>query len=98
MKAKRGDLKGATEATERALAIMLSLDLAQHPKTQEYARNLASLRPQSGRGGEASRLISHDHFDLTFVIAQIEAEQRAWVAENPENRKFGPPTPFAKNN
>jgi hypothetical protein len=27
------------------------------------------------------------------VIARIEGEHRAWVAEDPQNRHFGPPPP-----
>jgi tetratricopeptide (TPR) repeat protein len=95
MKANIGDWLGATSEAERALAIMLSLDLAEHPKTQQYADSLAHIWQQSGQPDKAARLQSGDISDLLPVIAQVEAEHRAWVAADPENRHFGPPSPFA---
>jgi tetratricopeptide (TPR) repeat protein len=79
MKAKLGDWPGAAGDAERAVAIMLSLDLAQHPTTQGTARDLAHYWEQSGQ------------VDKVPVIRQIELQHRAWVAEDPHNRQFGPP-------
>jgi len=46
-----------------------------------------------GEGDKAARLQSDDFADLLLVIHQIEEEHRQWVAEDPENRHFGPPSP-----
>jgi tetratricopeptide (TPR) repeat protein len=94
MKAKRDDWRGAAAEMERAVAIMLSLDLAQHPNTQSSVAALAETWRRSGQRKKASRLSAGDISDLLPVIAKIEAEHRAWVAEDPENRHFGPPSPF----
>jgi hypothetical protein len=79
---------------ERAVAIMLSLDLAQHPHTQGTVGFLAHCLEQSGRPEQAVRLRGGDISDLKPVIAQIELEHRAWVAEDWKNRHFGPPSFF----
>jgi hypothetical protein len=81
----------------RAAAIMFSLDLAVHPNAQIIARRLANCWQQSGQPDKAARLQSGDISDLLPVIAQIEAEHRAWVAKGPKNRHFGPPSPFASD-
>jgi hypothetical protein len=49
---------------------------------------------RSGQPDKAARLEAGDPSDLLPVIAQIEQEHRAWVAEDPKNRHFGPPSPF----
>jgi tetratricopeptide (TPR) repeat protein len=90
-----GDSQGAASEVERAIAIMLSLDLAEHPNTQTFAGYLADIWQHSGQRDKAARLRSGDISDLLPVIAQVEAEHRAWVAKDPENRHFGPPSPFA---
>lgn len=95
MKAKRGDRLGAATDLERAVAIMLSLDLTQHPDAQRMVRDLNRIWRQSSQSDKAARLEGDDFSGLLPVIAQIEAEHRAWVAEDPENRHFGPPSPFA---
>ena len=90
MKAKRGDWPGAARDAERAVAIMLSLDLTQHPDTQDLVGGLAQFWEQSGDADKSARLRRGDISDLVPVIAQIELEHWAWVAEDPENRHFGP--------
>jgi len=92
VKAMAGDWPGAAEDAARAVAIMLSLDLAQHPNTQRMAGFLAHCWEQSGQADKAARLRGGS--DLLSVIAQIELEHRAWVAEDPQNRHFGPPSIF----
>jgi tetratricopeptide (TPR) repeat protein len=94
MKMKAGDWSGAAGDAERAVAIMLSLDLAQHPDTQGSVGGLAQCWEQSGQADKAARLQAGAISDLVPVIAQIEREHRAWVAEDPENRHFGPPPYF----
>jgi len=94
MKAKTGDWLGAAKDIERAIAIMLSLDLSEHPNTQLCARHLCHFWDQSSQRDKAARLLKGDVSDLLPVIEQIEAEHRAWVAEDPKNRHFGPPSPF----
>ena len=95
MKARKNDWTGAAAAQHLAVAIMLSLDLVQHPDTQTRVISLIECWQQSGEADKAARLQSGDIRDLLPVIAQIEAEHRAWVAEDPKNRHFGPPSPFA---
>lgn len=95
MKARRGDWPSAAAEAERSTATMLSLDLFEHPNTQLFAGDLALILQQCGKPDKAARLQKGDFSDLLPVIAQIEAEHRAWVAEDPENRHFGPPSPFA---
>jgi tetratricopeptide (TPR) repeat protein len=94
MKYKPGNYGGGASDAERAVAIMLSLDLAQHPHTQFFGRHLANCWQRSGQSDKAERLSAGDISDLLPVIAQIEAEHRAWVAKDPKNRHFGPPSPF----
>jgi hypothetical protein len=96
--AKRENWNGAAAETERAIGIMLSLDLAQHPITQRRIRELVSLWRRSDQQDKATRLWAGDISDLLPVIAQIESEHRAWVSEDPKSRHFGPPSPFASNN
>ncbi len=95
LKAHLGDWPGAAAEVERSTAIMLSLDLADHPSTKQRTSELALCWQHSGQSDKAARLQKGDFSDLLPVIAQIEAEHRAWVAEDPENRHFGPPSPFA---
>ena len=57
--------------------------------------HLADIWQQCSQPDKAARLQKGDFSDLLPVIAQIEAEHRAWVAQDPENRHFGPPSPFA---
>jgi tetratricopeptide (TPR) repeat protein len=94
MKAEIGDWLGAAAEAERSVAIMLSLDLAQHPSTIERGSILAHMWKQSGQPDKAARLVRGDISDLMPVIAQVEAEHRAWVAKDPKARHFGPPSPF----
>jgi tetratricopeptide (TPR) repeat protein len=87
-------VRAATEA-EQAIAILLSLNLADHPDTQRMALELARFWARSGQTDKAARLQHGDISDLRPVIAEIELEHRAWVAEDPKNRHFGPPSPSA---
>jgi tetratricopeptide (TPR) repeat protein len=96
IKARDGDRSGAAAEMERTMAIMLSLDLPEHPNTQRSAFTLVDFWRRSGQPDRAARLEAGDISDLLPVIAQIEAEHRAWVAEDPEHRHFGPPSPFAE--
>ena len=84
LKVKLGDLPGAATDMERALAIMLSLDMTQHPHAESCAYNLADYWRRSGQPDKAARLQAGEISDLLPVI------------EDPENRDFGPPSPFAK--
>ena len=93
-KVNAGGWRGAVEDMGRAVAIMLSLDLAEHPNTKQCARGLCGCWDQSGQGDKAARLLKGDISDLLPVIKQIEAEHRAWVAKDPKNRQFGPASPF----
>jgi hypothetical protein len=89
-----GEQPDAAAPAERAMATMLSLDLARHPNTHSVASALVRIWQRSGQPDKAARLAAGDISDLLPAIAQIEAEHRAWAAEEPENRDFGPPSPF----
>src|ERR1043165_3326962 len=92
---RKGDLKGAAFEAERAVSIMLSLDLAQHPYTSTMAEHLCTLWQHVGQKDKAAKLVGGDVSELLPVIAELEAEHRDWVGKDPENRHFGPPSPFA---
>jgi tetratricopeptide (TPR) repeat protein len=96
LKITRRDLPSAAADMERAAAIMLSLDLAQHPNALKVIDYLIGFWQRSGQFDKAARLRNREISDLLPVIAQIEAEHRAWVAQDPEHRHFGPPSPFEK--
>jgi tetratricopeptide (TPR) repeat protein len=95
LKARIGDRPGAESEATRGLATYMSLDLPAHPTVQSIVDDLVFLWQQSGQPDKAARLRSGDISDLLPVIAQVEAEHRAWVAKDPKNRHFGPPSPFA---
>ena len=69
--------------------------ISEHPNAQIIARHLTLFWQQLGEPDKAARLQSGDPSDLLPVIARVEAEHRAWVAKDPKNRHFGPPSPFA---
>jgi Tetratricopeptide repeat len=98
MKANFSDWPSAITDEEQAVAIMLSLDLAQHPNTQTMARGLAHYWEKFGQADKSTRLRDGDISDLLPVIAQIETVHHAWVAEDPEKRHFGPPSFFEPKN
>ena len=58
------------------------------------ASALAQVFDQSDQSDKAARLRGGNMFDLLPMIARIELEHRAWAAEDPENRCFGPPSFF----
>jgi hypothetical protein len=94
MKEKVHDWPDAAVEMARALAIMLSLDLWNHPSAQHHAHVLCNYWEHSGQHDKATRLRKGDISDLLPIIKQIEAEHRAWVAEDPKKRRFGPPSPL----
>lgn len=87
----------ATAHAERAVAIMLSLDLWEHPRTQLLANDLAHFWERSGQPEKAVRLQANKYADFSAVIADIEIEHRIWIANDPKTRHFGPPSPFAQS-
>jgi len=93
LRARVGEFSGAATEAERAVAIMLSLDLAKHPDSLRQARHLIHYQEQGGEPDKAARLKRGDISDLLPIIRGIEAEHRAWVAKDPKNRHFGPPPP-----
>ncbi len=92
MKTKHGDWARAVADALRAVAIMLSLDLAGHPNTHLMSNNLSKYWQRQGEADKAARLQAGDISDLLPVIAEIETEHRAWG--DPEHRDFGPPSFF----
>lgn len=93
MHANAGDMPLAAKHMEQAVAIDLSLDQQTHPSTQSHIRHLIMYWTQSDQSDKAARLQAGDGTDIFPIVAQIEADHRAWVAEDPENRSFGPPSP-----
>jgi hypothetical protein len=73
---------------------MFSLGLTESFLTRDYAQHLILFCYEAGENDRAARLARGDISDLIPIIVQIEAEHRAWVAEDPENRSFGPPSPL----
>jgi len=71
---------------------MLSLGLLEHPNTQQFLNHLLHFWDASGQGDNEERLGKL----LVPEIAAVEAAMRDWVAEDRENRHFGPPS-FAEH-
>lgn len=94
IRAKQNNFLAAASEMETALAIMFSLDLVKHPHTQQRYLELSVIWRRTGETDKAARLELSDISDLLPIIGQIESEHRAWVAEDPANRHFGPPSPF----
>ena len=85
------DLKKAVELERRASAIMLSLDLIEHPLTLQRLNVLHGYLEKAGAKIEPQALLS-------FVVPDIltvEVEMLKWVKADPDNRHFGPPSFFA---
>jgi tetratricopeptide (TPR) repeat protein len=91
---KQYEWPAAAANMQRAMAIMLSLDLAQHPDAETRAFELAQVWEQSGHPEKAARLRNGDISDLLPTIAAVEVEHRAWVSADAANRHFGPPSFF----
>ena len=85
-----GDIRRAVAHTERAVAIDVSLNLFGTADAQKRINNLKFYWRECGQPEKAARLAAGNFSDLQSVVEQIEAEHRAWVAEDPENRHFGP--------
>lgn len=94
MRANRNDWRGAIAELERKIATMMSLDLSQHSDLPHDLAILSYCWRRIDEPDKAARLDGGDISDLLPVIAQIESEHRAWAAEDPDNRHFGPPSPF----
>jgi tetratricopeptide (TPR) repeat protein len=94
LNARMDDWQGAAAEAERNLATKLSLGLLEHPDTGDAIREIIHFWERSGQADQAARLRGGDISDLVPVIAGIELEHRAWVAADPRNRHFGPPSFF----
>ncbi len=94
MHANRDQITVAAEQMAKVCAINLSLEQEAHPDTQRQIRDLFHLWNASGQSEKAARLQAGDGSDLVPIVEEIEAEHRAWVAEDPENREFGPRSPI----
>ncbi|HEY2068524.1 MAG TPA: tetratricopeptide repeat protein [Rhizomicrobium sp.] len=94
LKYRRREIEQAITECEKAVAIMFSLGLTESFLTRDYAQHLILFCYEAGENDRAARLARGDISDLIPIIVQIEAEHRAWVAEDPENRSFGPPSPL----
>ncbi|MEL7200336.1 MAG: tetratricopeptide repeat protein, partial [Pseudomonadota bacterium] len=94
MEARDQNLSLAIDQMKRALAIFLSLDNAAHPSATRYRQALASMLAKAGQTSTAQRLTDGDFTDLTPIVEDIEDEHRRWVAQDPDNRAFGPPSPI----
>ena len=85
---RQGDATGAAARESRAVAIMLSLGLQEHPDTHQRIAHLLHYWDGSGQGANKERLGEL----LGPEIDAVEAEMHAWVAEDQETRHFGPPS------
>ncbi len=94
MHANTGNISLAAKLMARAVTISLSLDQQAHPDTQHYIRHLIFFWEKSGQYDKAARLRAGDGADIFPIVAEIEAEHRAWVAEDPDNREFGLRSPI----
>ena len=90
MKARRGDWPGAATDMERAVAIMLSLALSEHDSMPSNLASPAQFWRKSHQPDEAVRLQAGNISDLLPVIAQIEAEHHARIAEDPPKSRLRP--------
>lgn len=93
--ADAGDIARAAQQMARAVAVDLSLDQLAHPLTQRRIAALHNYWAQSGEPERAARLSARNLADMGPFIAEIEAEHHAWVAEDPANRNFGPPSRYS---
>ncbi len=94
MKAKLSDWRAQRamrNAQSRSCCRSISRSIRTHKAAGDF---LPDCWEQSGHADKAARLRRGDISDLVPVIAQIELEHRAWVAEDPENRHFGPHSYF----
>ncbi|MGJ8627860.1 MAG: TIR domain-containing protein [Sulfitobacter sp.] len=87
------DVPKAADQMALGVAIQLSLDQLRHPDTMVQISQLIHLWESSNQSEKANRLKQGDASDLVPIVEQIEAEHREWVAEDPDNRKFGPRSP-----
>lgn len=93
MHTRTEDWLEAAAAMERAVAITLSLGLADHDDLPNRVAALAYLWDQSSQRDKLEHLQNSNPYNLIPIVEQIEAEHRAWVAQDPENRDFGPRSP-----
>jgi tetratricopeptide (TPR) repeat protein len=93
-KARVGNLLGAVAELEESVAIMLSLALPEHPFAKMARNQLIVFLRGCSQPNKADRIVRGDYSDLVPVIHQIEDKHRAWVAQDPANREFGPPSPY----
>ena len=93
MNAKQGDWLEAATYMEQVLAVRLSLDLIEHRDFPQDIGALLACWQNSGQTEKAKRCQSGNLSDLYDPVIQIESAHRAWVAEDPEKRHFGPPSP-----
>ena len=70
---------------------MVSLGLMEHPNTQAILNHLLHFWDEAGQGDRKEQWQEL----LVPEIVQVEAEMRNWVAEDPDNRHFGPRSPIA---
>ncbi|MEL7466258.1 MAG: tetratricopeptide repeat protein [Pseudomonadota bacterium] len=94
MHAVRGNITDAAEFMALALAIDLSLDLLMAGGTRRRFDHLLGFLRMAGIADVAERLNNGEFSDIFQIVEEVEMEQRAWVAEDMENRKFGPASPI----
>ena len=93
MHANAEDRDQAANHMELCVAIELSLDQWGHPDTRTEIDHLIHYWSESNQSDKADRLLAGDISDLVPIVEQIEEDHRAWLAEDPEHRKFGPRSP-----
>jgi tetratricopeptide (TPR) repeat protein len=75
LRQRMGDGTNAAVELTHAVAIMLSLDLAEHPNMQVMAEWLSAIWRQSGHADKATRLKEGDLSNLLPGVAQIGHQQ-----------------------
>lgn len=76
----------AEREMELATAIMFSLGLREHPDTIGMFESLSQYRQHNRASSSLEQVLNR-------AAERIEIEHRKWVAKDPENRHFGPPSP-----
>jgi hypothetical protein len=94
MRGSLGNWQGAIDDLERAIAILMSLDLGEHPHRLALAEHLKEAWREKNENQTIEKVARGDWSFILPLVVKIEEEHRAWVAKDPKNRQFGPPSPI----
>ncbi|MEL7468425.1 MAG: tetratricopeptide repeat protein [Pseudomonadota bacterium] len=91
--ARMDDFRRAADLEFRAVAIMVSLGLMEHPYTTQRIEHLSLFWDRSGQGDRKDRLMEF----LGPEILAVETAMMESVQEDPDNRHFGPQSWVVQN-